>query len=341
MKTTILTRCAMALMIAGVGFLACNKSALNSSSTDATSPTSLQTAADDQSQVSYESDAVTDDVNTSLNGQASVSGSSITAEGSATITTLGMNHVDSAGAGGGIVIDNQSICDASISYADTNGARTITITYNGTNCSGNRTRTGVVVISIPNGVYWKNPGAAVTVDIENLTITRIRDGKVIIINGTKTYTNVSGGLLADLPNVDSIVHTVTGNMQITFASGNSRTWSVSKTRVFTYNDGIFLSTTGTHTDSLGNSNVAEWGVNRYGVSFESLITEPKTFAQSCEYRLTGGQNEVLRSDGWTSLITYGLDVNGDPTGCPGTGTYYYKAVISRPNGKTYTYILPY
>lgn len=340
MKTTILTRCAMAVLITGACFVACTKSSVTPG-TDASSTTSLQTAADDQSQVSFESDAVADDANAALNGQTSVAGTSLTTQGSGTITTLGMNHVDSVGASGGIVIDNNIICDASVSYADTNGARTITITYDGSNCSGSRTRTGVVVISIPDGVYWKDAGAAVTVQIEHLTITRIRDGKTIVINGTKTYTNVSGGLLVDLPNMDSIVHTITGNMQITFASGNQRTWSVSKRRVFTYNDGIALSTTGTHADSLGNSDVAEWGTNRFGVSFESLITAPKTIAQSCEYRLTGGQNEVIRSDGWTSMITYGLDAEGDATGCPGTGTYYYKLVVSRPNGKTYTYILPY
>jgi hypothetical protein len=331
----------MALLITGAGFIACNKSSLSTSSSDASSTTSLQTAADDQSQVSYESDAVTDDVNTSLNGQTSVAGTSLTIQGSSTLTTDGMNHVDSVSAGGGVVIDNNLICDASVSYADTNGARTITITYDGSNCAGTRTRTGTVVISIPDGVYWKDAGAAVTVNIENLTITRIRDGKTIVINGTKTYTNVTGGLLIDLPNKDSIVHTISGDMQITFASGNQRTWSVAKRRVFTYNDGIALSTTGTHSDSLGNTDVAEWGTNRYGVTFESLITVPKTIAQSCEYRLTGGQNQVIRSDGWTSMITYGLDSNGDATGCPGTGTYYYKLVVSRPNGKTYTYILPY
>ena len=178
-------------------------------------------------------------------------------------------------------------------------------------------------------------------NIENLTITRLRDGKTIVINGTKTYTNVTGGLIIDLPNLDSIVHTISGNMSVTFASGNQRVWDVSKTRTFTYNDGIVLSTTGTHADSLGNSNVAEWGVNRYGVGFESMISEPKVIAQSCEYRLTGGQNTVIRTDGWMSVITYGLDANGDATGCPGTGTYYYKLVVNRPNGKTYTYILPY
>jgi hypothetical protein len=340
MKTTILTRCVMALMIAGVGFYSCTKSNVSSSSSDASSTTGLQVAADDQSQVSYESDAATDDANTALNGSTTVSGS-IAEHGSGTVTTMGINQEDSVSTGGGVVINNNIICDASVSYADTNGARTITITYNGSNCSGTRTRTGQIVISIPDGVYWKDAGAAVTVKIVNLTITRVRDGKVIVINGTKTYTNVTGGLLVDLPNTDSIVHTITGSMSITFASGNERTWNVSKRRVFTYNDGISLSTTGTHSDSLGNNNVAEWGVNRFGVSFESLITEPKTIAQSCEFRLTGGQNEVIRSDGWTSTITYGLDANGDATGCPGTGTYYYKLVVTRPNGKTYTYILPY
>ncbi|TDX00319.1 hypothetical protein [Dinghuibacter silviterrae] len=341
MKTTFLTRCVMALMIAGVGFYSCTKSNTgNNSSSGATSTTGLQVAADDQSQVSYESDAVSDDANTALNGETTVSGS-ITEHGTGTITTMGINQEDSVGAGGGVIVNNNIICDASVSYADTNGARTITITYNGANCAGNRTRTGQVIISIPNGVYWKDPAAAVTVRVVNLTITRIRDGKVIVINGTKTYTNVTGGLLVDLPNTDSIVHTITGSMEITFGNGNVRSWSVSKRRVFTYNNGIYLSTTGTHSDSLNHTDVAEWGVNRFGVSFESLITEPKTIAQSCEFRLTGGQNEVLRSDGWTSTITYGLDASGDATGCPGTGTYYYKLVVTRPNGLTYTYILPY
>lgn len=339
MKTTILTRCVMALMMAGAAFTACTKNNMNgSSSTDAGTTANLQTAADDESQVSYESDAMDNDANTALNGQTVVSGSSFNAPGSTTVrTTMGVNQTD----GGGNIIDNNSICDATITYADTNGARTITIVYNGSNCSGNRTRTGTVTISIPDNVYWKNAGAVVTLQISNLAITRIRDGKTWIINGTKTYTNVSGGLLVDLPNLDSVVHSISGNMQITFASGNQRTWSISKRRVFTYNDGVFLSTTGTYSDSLGNSNVAEWGTNRFGVTFESLITQPKTIAQSCEFRLTGGQNQVIRSDGWTSTITYGLDAGGDPTGCPGTGTYYYKLVVSRPNGKTYTYILPY
>ncbi len=33
--------------------------------------------------------------------------------------------------------------------------------------------------------------------------------------------------------------------------------------------------------------------------------------------------------------------DGNPTGCPGSGTYYYKLVWTGVNGKTFTIIRPY
>jgi hypothetical protein len=63
--------------------------------------------------------------------------------------------------------------------------------------------------------------------------------------------------------------------------------------------------------------------------------------QSCDYRLTSGQTETIRP-ALTLTITYGLDSNGDPTGCPGDGYYYFKAVwVLNGSGKTYTFIAPY
>ena len=343
MKTTIQSQFVALMIVGAVGLFACNKNASSSgNSSDATSTSALQTSADDQSQISYESDAVDDDETTALNGNVSVAGSSINSvKGMGAVTTEGMGAVQVDSVGDTVVTNTSLICDATITYADTNGARTVTITYNGSNCNGTRTRTGTITISIPNGVWWKDAGAAVTVNISNLTITRLRDNKTWIINGTRTYTNVSGGLLVDLPNLSSITHTISGSMSITFANGNVREWDFARQRVFTYNDGIVATTTGMHTDTANNTNVAMWGVNRYGISFENLITEPKVIAQSCEYRLTAGQDEILRSDNWDAMITYGLDGNGDATGCPGTGTYYYKLVVTSPRGVTYTYILPY
>jgi len=295
----------------------------------------VQTQADDQTMVSNESEMMTNDANTALSSQASINGESISSliSGNTVVNSIS-GHTQTLG--GNVVL----ICDAAIAVDTTSNPRTITITYNGTNCWGNRTRTGTVVISIASGIHWKDQGAAVSIAVQNLKITRIRDGKTIIINGTKTITNVSGGSLTDLANDISITHNISDNFSVTFSDNEVRSWQTSKQRVFTYNNGIVFSTTGTHSDGT-NTNVAEWGTNRYGTTFESLISVPKVFRQDCDFRLVSGQNVILRSDSLNSTITYGLDATGSPTSCPGSGNYYLEIVWTFPNGKTLPIILPY
>ncbi|MGH2563700.1 MAG: hypothetical protein ACRDE5_04265 [Ginsengibacter sp.] len=279
----------------------------------------MQIASDDQTMVSNESDAVSNDAISALNGNATVTGTPVSVNG----------------------IVGISICDATVTYDTTSTTKTITIVYNGSNCHGNRTRTGTVIISVPRGQHWKDAGAAVNIQINSLAITRVRDGKTIVINGTKTITNTSGGLLKNLATTDSIVNDITGALSITFSNGSTRSWQVSRHKVFTYNDGIVETITGSHSDGTDN-NIATWGTNRFGVSFTNRITSPKVFAQSCDFRLVSGQDSVTRSDNITSVITYGLDANGNPvTACP-TGYYYAKLVWTNGNnGKVYTYIYPY
>ena len=312
-----------------------NNSAGSSNTSSGTSTTEVQTESDDVTQVSNEMDATNNDVNNSLNASTTFSGANSYSGGA----TDGRGTVTDGG-GGSIILD-YSICDATVTTDTADGLRQIIITYNGTNCWGNRTRTGVVVISIPVGVRWRDTGAVVTVSIQNLKITRLRDNKTITLNGTYTYTNVTGGLLKDLATLGTITHTVSADgVTIQFADSATRTWSVAKQRVFTYNDGVVITTTGTHSDGT-NNDVAIWGTNRYGNSFETLITQPMVIEQSCDYRLTSGQTETIRP-ALTLTITYGLDSNGDPTGCPGNGYYYFKAVwVRKSSGKTYTYIAPY
>ncbi len=338
MKTTNLLR--ITILGAAVGLVfACNKSSVNSGSTGTNSNADLATQADDQAQVSNEDEAVTNDVNTALYNQPSTAGSSVTASTSGSTTQVDNLQVAVNGVG---PIAN-IICDATVvvTIDSTAGTKTITITYNGTNCWGNRTRTGVVVITEALGVYWRTPGAVVNVSIQNLTITRLSDNKTIVLNGTKTITNQSGGLLVDLANNGPITHTIAGSLTITFPNGSQRDWNVAKTRVFSYDDGIVITTTGTHTDSLGNTDVAEWGTNRFGTGFESEISQPKVIRQDCDFRLVSGQNTIIRTDNITSVITYGLDAEGNPTSCPGSGSYYLKVVVTFPNGLVYTKILPY
>jgi hypothetical protein len=191
-------------------------------------------------------------------------------------------------------------------------------------------------------VQWKNAGAAVTITFQNLKITRLRDNKSITINGSHVYTNVSGGLLINLATLGTITHSITSsNMSITFDNGSQRNWQVAKQRVFTYNSGVVITTTGTHTDG-SNTGIAEWGTNRFGGAFATSILEPLVVRQDCNFRLTSGKvKHTTTTPAATGTATFGLNANGDPTSCPGSGTYYFKIVWTGPNGNTITVIRPY
>jgi len=309
MKKSILY---LSVVTLSLGFFAISCKKDSAAATD--SSAEVTTQSDDQSRVSTETDAVSNDANASLEVSPSISG-----------RTEGFQGL---------------ICDATIVADTANSARTITITYNGTNCSGTRTRTGVVVISIPAGVYWKNAGAAVTISYQNLKIIRVSDNKSVTINGTHTLTNVSGGLLVNLPTLKTITHTITSsNMTVTFDDGSQRSWSVARQRVFTYNNGVVITVTGTHTDG-SNTGIEEWGTTRFGKSFTNSITSPLVVSQGCSFRITSGATQHVTSLA-TVAVTFGLDASGNATSCPGTGSYYYKAVWTGANGKVVTVIAPY
>jgi hypothetical protein len=234
----------------------------------------------------------------------------------------------------------QSICGASVVVDTMSNPRTITVTYDGTNCLGNRTRTGVIIISMAQGVRWKNAGATVNLTFQNFKVTRLSDNKSITVNGTQTFTNVSGGLLVNLASVGTITHTVTSsNMSVTFDNGSQRTWQVARQRVFTYANGVVVTITGMHSAN-GVTGIAEWGTNRFGNTFTTAITTPFVVKQDCSFRITGGAVEH-KTPAVTATATFGLDATGNPTDCPGNGSYYYKLTWTGPANNTRTIILPY
>jgi hypothetical protein len=293
-----------------ISFTACKKDSDSGNNGD----TEITAHSEDQSQFASEIDAVNNDAD-------------IVIESSTVFSGRFQNNQD-------------VICDASVAFDAMSNPRTITITYNGTNCSGNRTRTGAVVISMEQGVQWKNAGAAVSISFQNLRIARASDNRSVTINGTQTYTNVSGGLLVNLPALNSIIHTITSSgLSVTFDNGTQRSWQVARQREFTYNNGGVIRTTGTHTDG-NRTNIAEWGTNRFGSAFTTSITEPLVVRQDCNFRLTGGAVRHT-TNLFDATVTFGLDVSGNPTSCPGTGNYYYRVVWTGLNGNTRTIILSY
>jgi hypothetical protein len=272
----------------------------------------LSSHTDDESRVSTEMDAVNWDTDVALESSTSFSGR----------------------------MENELGFGATISYDTTGSVKKLTITYSGDDSTQTKTRSGSVIVTVPAGVHWKDAGATVTITYNNLKIVRKSDNKSITINGTHTLTNVSGGLVRSLPNSQEIVHTLTSsNMSITFNDGTQRTWQVARKRVYTYSGGLVITITGTHTEGA-QSNIAEWGTDRFGHSFTTAITEPLRIKQECNFRLTSGQ-VTHTTAGITAAVTFGLNADGIATSCPGTGHYYYKLVVTGLNGTLYTVILPY
>jgi len=291
-------------------FTSCQKEKITA--TDYYTETTLHS--DDQSRFSTEIDGVANDANAALE-----------------ITT------GFAGRNGDI---QSSICDATIAVDTLSSPRTITITYNGSNCLGNRTRNGVILISMAQGVRWKNAGAILNVSFQNFKVTRLSDNKSITLNGTQTYTNVSGGLLINLVTLTTITHTITSsNMSITFDNGQQRNWQVARQRVFSFNNGIVITTTGTQTEGT-TTGVAEWGTNRFGNPFKTSVTQPLIIRQDCNFRMVSGK-VAHATNLFNATVTFGLDAAGAVTTCPGTGTYYLKIGWTGPSGLARIVILPY
>lgn len=303
----------VAISSAVLFFTSCKKT--DTSSTVNTS-TEIQVQADDQQRFANETDAIANDAN-------------------ATLENLGGSYAGESP----LTPQLPFTCDATVVVDTTSTPRTITLTYSGNNCVGNRTRSGVIVISFAPGFRWVNAGSQYTVTYNNLKITRGADKKSITINGIKTIKNVSGGKLRNLATrLAPIVHEVTSTgMSITFDDGSQRNWQLAKRRSFTYDDGIVISVTGVSAQGNG---IAEWGTNRFNKEFTCAITEPMVVRQSCNFRLVSGQ---VKHTGLaaTTTTTFGLDANGNPITSYPSGFLFYKIVWTGANGNSNTHIGSY
>lgn len=296
-----------------VSFISCKKEDKPDPVTDPASE--IAAHADDQNRISAELDAVAADANTMLESEVNFSGKMMDPQ------------------------EPSVICGATTVVDTTVNPRTITITYNGLNCSGTHLRTGTVILSAAAGARWKNPGTVIKLSFNQFNIKRVSDNKSITINGDQFFTNVTGGLLYQLPTLNNITHTIQSNgMSITFDNNTQRTWNIARKRSYTYNNGVVLQVEGDHT--IGNTTgIAEWGVNRFGHPFTTSVLQPLTFRQDCNFRLTAGE---LKHEGFaTSTVKFGLDSQGNPTACPQNGPYYLRITWTGPNGNTATAIHPY
>lgn len=212
-----------------------------------------------------------------------------------------------------------TICGATV--VTDSASRIVTITYDGTSACNNakRTRSGTVVVSLPANTKWKDAGAELTVTLTNFKSTRISDGKSITLNGTKTITNVNGGLVKLLSSgSNTVVHKIKGTFTIKFDDGSTRAWQIARKRTISVANNVTSISIEGDTTVLGYSNLESWGVNRYGKTFYTSINTPIVLSSTCDYDAVSG---VVVHKGLTREITatYGVDAAGNSvtgTNCP-------------------------
>lgn len=206
----------------------------------------------------------------------------------------------------GATIDSTSVVNDTITYF---------ITYNGLNCPRNRTRTGKIEVKKHVGTQWWQPGATVMVTCIDFRITRVATGKSITLNGTRTYENVTGGLLFQLgTSMTSITHKTWGSMTVTFDNGTARIWQVARQDVFTGSPGqLVISIDGF--GSAGNyNNLIYWGINRNSEQFYIQVNQSVVHRQVCEWDPCSGiEATSIPNLNKGSTLTFGYNNQNQPT----------------------------
>ena len=290
----IISRIVIAMLFACAVITGCKKS------DDATGPKPMDDmlqqseSANDQSRVENESNLCMDDANTALQGVS---------------TTRDM--------------ESFSFCNIIIDSSQ-KAVGIIVLNYVGNNCANTRLRSGSITIQLPyiNGVVtrFKEVGAMVMLTFNNYKVIDLSNGKSLTFNGTHSITNVNGGLLINITSGNPIVHKIRANMELTFDDGTNRTWGAARTRTFTVANNIVSASVTGDTTIDNYNNIAMWGTNRNGVSFDIAITTPVVydiFGGSCLFKPYSGVR-VHYKLAHVITVTYGVDANGDAvtSGCP-------------------------
>jgi len=217
------------------------------------------------------------------------------------------------------------------------------ITYNGLNCAGTKLRNGQIEIDKKVGTNWVEADATIIVKHINFKVTKVSNGKWIIINGKKSLKNVTGGLISQLGgSITSVVHKIEGNVEITFENNTTKNWNIRRLRTFTgdFNQHTLIMTVDGFGSADGYDNLVTWGQNRNGENFYTQILQSVVFRQICDWNPCQGIRKYnIPSDQKSATITYGYDINNQPISgdaCP--VKYKVDWVKGNKSGTFYLYL---
>ena len=282
--------------------------------------------------------------------EASTADESSSAEDHGNVTSaLNTTTDDAANAVGGITslsgkTDGAlAICGYTIdSTQKVNGV--LTINFDGTTCN-NVSKTGTIVATLENfssGMRWKDVGAVLKLEFQNVKVTKIATGKSLIINGTHYIVNTTGGVawkvLQGLSTATVTHKHIANNFNITFDDGTQRVWNVRRSRTFS-SSGVNVNVTVTGDTTInGQANVEAWGTNRNGNSFTTAVTTPISSGNTCGFYkpVAGELNHLVANK--SMVILFGVDASGNQTS--GTCPYGMKITYTGPN-KTISRVVAY
>ena len=290
--------------------------------------------ASDDARVNSELENVSNEANTavSLSGASSFAG--------AKLENVAVTGINAIGA------------DGKITYDTTNGNSAITITYDSITANLLTVRSGSITINFPgyrNGLRWKDKNATIYITFNNYRVTRLSDLSSIVFNGTKSITNVTGGLVYELAiNSSPIQHKIRSKgLTITFDNGTQRSWSVYENRTWSnigQTSSIFQVAISSDTTVNGYSNATLWGTTRLGNNFATQLTQQLVTNSSCGwYKPTSGVR-VLNGISHAITETFGVDlITGSPVTFNGTcdANEGFEITWTNANNQNKEIILPY
>jgi PBP1b-binding outer membrane lipoprotein LpoB len=215
-------------------------------------------------------------------------------------------------------------CHATIDSAPVhNDTINIYIRYHGLTCNTKKSITGTIEIIKDTNTKWYEKGATVFVKFIDFKVTKMESQKSMTFNGTKTFVNESGGFIWQLGNqIQTLVHRVTGAIQVTFDDNTTKTWNIAKRRTLTrvVNGTIsqfVLTVDGLATED-GLSYLVLWGTNRNNEEFYTQITQSVTSKEDCGWDpCCGIEFFQIPAAHKSATITYGYDASNNQLPCSG------------------------
>lgn len=225
----------------------------------------------------------------------------------------------------------------------------LVINYNGSSC-GDISITGSLKLTLQGypDVRWKDAGAVLKLDYDNVRVTNNRTSGYFTLNGTHTLTNVTGGLAWKILQTEqgTVIHRHQANgFTLTFADGSIRTWSVNRLRTFNNNGSVYTVTVSSDHTEGGVDNADVWGSNRNGLSFTNSIPEDITVT-SANMQCGGlwynrpAAGKYKHEVGNRSVeVQFGVNASGDVVAA-GTCPFGYKITYTR-NNRSATKVVSY